>query len=137
VLNIPKGLHHWLFGRVLTGWLGDIVFFFALAFTSFSKANSIFFTNTLMIPFMARIMLSEKIYWVNLLVVCIGFIGMLLSVIPYKDFPSLFEALKLDNTIQKPLIDQTTFYLDVFGMVLAFLGAIISALTVIFIRKTS
>jgi drug/metabolite transporter (DMT)-like permease len=59
VLNIPHNLYFAMLVRVVGGFLSDIFLFFALTLTNYSKATTIFFTNTLMIPFMARAILKE------------------------------------------------------------------------------
>ena len=71
-------------GRFITGYFSDIFLFVAYLYTSFSKCQCIFFTNTLMIPLFAKCMLNEKIKKVDVVAILISFVGMILIVQPFK-----------------------------------------------------
>ena len=94
ILNIPDGLHWWLLLRIVTGVLSDWLCFLAFQYTSYSKAICIFFTNTLMIPFFARCIIKERIYKSDVVAILMGFIGMMFTLVPFKDFESLMRAIK-------------------------------------------
>ena len=77
--------------RVLGGFLSDVLLFAGFNFTNYSKALCLFFTNTLMIPFFARIIVKEKILKWDFVGILIGFIGMVLVIEP-------FGKLSLDDS---------------------------------------
>jgi len=84
LLDIQQDVYKPLVIRVIFGFLSDIFLFFALSLTTYSKATAIFFTNTLMIPFMARFILKEQMLKTDVIGIVIGFIGMFLIVQPFS-----------------------------------------------------
>lgn len=73
-----------LFARVFTGSFADAFLFMAFSYTNYSRAFCIFFTNNLMLPFMARWMLGEKIKFWDVVGIVAGFVGVLILVQPWK-----------------------------------------------------
>ena len=61
ILAIPTNVIPPLIGRGTMGFFSDIFTFLAYNYTSYSKAQAIFFTNTLMIPFFALCILKEPL----------------------------------------------------------------------------
>ena len=59
IFNIPKEAQIDLLFRCIFGVLSDVLLFAAFEFTSFSKAFALFFTNTLMAPFLGKAILGE------------------------------------------------------------------------------
>ena len=72
-----------LWGRVTTGFIADTSLFLAFSFTNMSKAYCIFFTNNLMLPFLARCFLGEKFKLWDVIGIIFGFGGMILLVQPW------------------------------------------------------
>ena len=66
--------------RILVGFAGDSLLFVAMGMTSYSKAYCLFFTNTLMSPFLAKWMVDERIKTWDIVGIVFGFIGMLMMV---------------------------------------------------------
>ena len=60
--------------------MSDIFLYMAFAYTNYSKAICIFFTNTLMLPFFARCILKEKILKWDVIGISVGFVGMILII---------------------------------------------------------
>ena len=83
ILKIPKAAQFDLLLRSMFGVLSDILLFIAFEFTSFSKAFALFFTNTLMAPFLSRAILGEPIKMWDIIAILCGFGGMLLLVHPF------------------------------------------------------
>ena len=79
-----EGVKFDLFMRVLTGSGADVLLFCAFGYTNYSRANCIFFTNNLMLPFMAKCMLGEKIKLWDIVGIISGFVGVLILVQPWK-----------------------------------------------------
>jgi len=73
----------WICGRVMSGFFADALLFVSITMISYSKGFCLFFTNTLMAPFIARCFLGEKIKKWDLIGICIGFCGMLMIVQPF------------------------------------------------------
>ena len=66
--------------RCIFGVLSDVLLFAAFEFTSFSKAFSLFFINTLMAPFLGQAILGEPIKKWDIIGILCGFGGMLMLV---------------------------------------------------------
>jgi len=79
-LNVPKNAQFDLLLRCAFGVLSDILLFVAFEFTSFSKAFALFFTNTLMAPFLGRAILGEPIKLWDIIAILCGFGGLLMLV---------------------------------------------------------
>jgi len=88
--------------------------------TSYARAFALFFTNTLMSPFIAKSMLGEKVKNWDIVGIIIGFIGMLLIVQPFDD-----EKNKATGS----------WVIDVIGCVLALIAAFSSSLTLIYVSR--
>ena len=84
MMAIPPNLIGPLIARGLMGFLSDVLTFLAYNYTSFSKAQAIFFTNTLMIPFFALCILKEPLRKQDIIAIVISFVGMILIVQPFK-----------------------------------------------------
>ena len=80
LLQISEGMLTPLFFRVAGGFFADVLLYMAFEYTSYSKAICIFFTNTLMIPFFARLLLKEPILKADVGAIIVGFVGMMLIV---------------------------------------------------------
>jgi len=72
--------------RIICGVLSDVLLYMAFEYTDYSKAFCLFFTNTLMIPFLAKCMLKEPLKVVDIFALVVGFTGMILMIQPYKAF---------------------------------------------------
>lgn len=64
--------------------MSDVLLYMAFEYTDYSKAFCLFFTNTLMIPFLAKCLLKEQIKLIDIVALVFGFTGMILMVQPYK-----------------------------------------------------
>ena len=80
IFKIPKDAQWDLLLRCMWGILSDVLLFVAFEFTSFSKAFCIFFTNTLMAPFLSYCILGEPVKKWDIIAVICGFVGMLMLV---------------------------------------------------------
>jgi drug/metabolite transporter (DMT)-like permease len=69
--------------RIICGFLADSLLFAAMNTTSYSRAFCLFFTNTLMSPFIASRMLGQPIKKWDIVGIIIGFLGMLMIVQPF------------------------------------------------------
>lgn len=106
--------------RILAGFVADSLLFAAMNMTSYARAFALFFTNTLMSPFIAKSMLGEKVKNWDIVGIIIGFIGMLLIVQPFDD-----EKNKATGS----------WVIDVIGCVLALIAAFSSSLTLIYVSR--
>lgn len=95
IFDIPSNLRFTLLKRVTFGYISNFLLYVSQKYTSYSKGMVIFFTNTLMIPLFAKCLINEKLVFAHIFAIALGFIGMLLTVVPYKDFASLKLAIKL------------------------------------------
>ena len=110
--------------------------------TSFSKAFSIFFTNTLMAPFLSFLILGEPIKKWDIIGILVGFAGMLMLIRPFK---SADEEVAIDATVTSSLTTTTTdevqessgssLNMDLLGCGVSFLAAVNAAIAIIYIRK--
>lgn len=115
--------------RCVFGVLSDVLLFVAFDFTSFSKAFALFFTSTLLAPFLGRAILGEPIKKWDIIAIVCGFCGMLLLVNPLK-------AESVDVGIDDSIIDGTTSKSrDLIGCGIGVLSAVNGALAIIYIRK--
>lgn len=122
--NIPKDMRWWLFARVFFGCVQDIFVYVAFMFTSYSKANCIFYCNCLLLPPFAWYLLNEPISKWDVLGILVGFSGMLLIIQPWR-FADTEGGVAGDQLH------------DLIGIVLALLSAITGALGFIGVRKVS
>ena len=133
LLAIPSGLLIPLGLRTITGFLSDILLFVAYNYTTFSKAQCIFFLNTIMIPICAYCIVREKIRKQDIIAIVISFAGMLLIIQPFK---SSEANINEDPEITKAKFWKT-FAAESVGFGLAFMAAVAGALSVIFNKKCS
>ena len=103
------------------GYFSDIFLFVAYVYTSYSKCQCIFFTNTLMIPFFAKCILNENIKKVDIVAILLSFIGMILIIQPFK------SSTGPTSDMQQELI----------GVGLAMVAAATGALSMICNKKAS
>ena len=80
IFNVPKEAQKDLLLRCIFGVFSDLLLFMAFEKTSFSKAFSLFFTNTLMAPFLGKAILGEPIKKWDVIAILCGFAGMLMLV---------------------------------------------------------
>ena len=80
IMTIPSQSICAVIGRGIMGFFSDVLTFLAYNYTSYSKAQAIFFTNTLMIPFFAKCMLKEPLRKQDIIAIVISFIGMILII---------------------------------------------------------
>lgn len=80
IFNVPKEAQIDLLLRCIFGVLSDVLLFVAFEYTSFSKAFCLFFTNTLMAPFLGKAILGEPIRKWDIIGILCGFSGMLMLV---------------------------------------------------------
>ena len=80
IFNIPKNAQFDLLLRCIFGVLSDVLLFVAFEFTSFSKAFALFFTNTLMAPFLSLAILGEPVKMWDIIAIVLGFCGMLMLI---------------------------------------------------------
>jgi len=69
--------------RVIYGFISDALLFVSITMISYSKGFCLFFTNTLMGPFIARAMLGEEIKKWDMIGIAFGACGMLMIVQPF------------------------------------------------------
>ena len=117
--ELPPARYLDMFFRVLAGFLSDILVFIAYSYTSQSRVICIFFSLSLMVPFMAVIILKESINKFDIIGIIIGFIGMMLVIQPWRKPQNLEEQN------------------EIIGDVIAFFGAITGALAVVANRTVS
>ena len=79
-MDVPQKAQTSMVMRCLVGFFSDVLLFVAFEYTSYAKAFCIFFTNTLMTPFLARYMLGEKIKKWDIIGIVFGFAGMILLI---------------------------------------------------------
>lgn len=80
IFNVPKEAQIDLMFRCIFGVLSDVLLFVAFEYTSFSKAFALFFTNTLMAPFLGKAILGEPIKKWDIIGILCGFSGMLMII---------------------------------------------------------
>lgn len=68
--------------RIVCGFLADILLFLSFNFTSYSKALCIFFTNPLLIPFIAKCLLKDGIKKFDIIALLLGFTGVIMIIQP-------------------------------------------------------
>ena len=127
ILKIPPAQYKVLLLRCIGGFLSDIFLYMAFAYTNYSKAICIFFTNTLMLPFFARCILKEKILKWDVLGICIGFAGMILIVQPYK---VVGNAPQSDE-------NKAALLNEIIGDLLALAAAVAGALAIVYVRQVT
>lgn len=124
---MPNHLQSTLFIRVLFGWINDVFLFLAPLFTSYGKALAINFTNALMIPFVGRLMIKEHFSIWDVTGALIGILGIVLSVLPYKDMDSFRQGKMIDN-FGEGINDLNT---DLLGVFFAFMSAVTSSVSIV------
>lgn len=125
---MPSNLLGPLIVRGVSGFFSDIFTYLAYNYTSFSKTQAIFFTNTLMIPFFALCILKEPLRKQDIIAIIISFVGMILIIQPFK-------TDSLESVEGESFWD--SFKYELVGIVFALLGAVSGALAIIFNRKVS
>ena len=80
IFNVPKEAQKDLLLRCIFGVLSDVLLFASFEFTTFSKAFCLFFTNTLMAPFLGKAILGEQVKKWDIIGILFGFCGMLMLV---------------------------------------------------------
>ena len=83
IFGVPKEAQWDLLIRCLYGVLSDVLLFVAFEFTSFSKAFCIFFSNTLMAPFLSRAILGEPIKKWDIIAILCAAVGMFMIIQPF------------------------------------------------------
>lgn len=92
ILAIKNKVKKDLFLRTITGFAADLGLFVAFTFTTFSRANCLFFTHPMLLPFLAKGLIGEKIKLWDIIGIIIGFVGVLFLVQPWKKPSSSEEA---------------------------------------------
>ena len=118
-LEVRPDMRIFVLLRVLAGGMTNCLLFIAFQFTAFSKATTILFTNSLLLPFFAYLLNKEPIQKSDVAGILLAFAGMLLVVQPFQ--------APTDNH----------WHHDLFGCSVAFLSSITYALAVVFIQKLS
>jgi len=80
LLDLDNNLYGSVVARFIMGFFSDILLFIAFTFTTYSKGICIFFCNTLMIPFFAGCFLGEKVKKVDIVAICLSFVGMVMII---------------------------------------------------------
>ena len=132
IFNVPKGAQRDLILRCVFGVLSDVLLFTAYEFTSFSKAFCIFFTNTLMAPFLSRAILGEPIKKWDIIGILCGFGGMLMLIQPFKGMRTPTEETTAVIETEGGYSSDTR---DMIGVIIALVAALNAALAIIHIRK--
>lgn len=128
IMKIPSGSIIAVISRGVMGFFSDVLTFLAYNWTSYSKTQAIFFTNTLMIPFFALCMLKEPLRKQDIIAIVISFAGMILIIQPFKAVDSHGN----------PVTDfWGNFKSELVGIIFALLGAVTGALAVIFNSKAA
>jgi drug/metabolite transporter (DMT)-like permease len=112
-----------LFIRVFCGSFADVCLFLAFGYTNYSRAFCIFFTNNLMLPFMAKWILGEKVRFWDVVGIVSGFAGVLIMVQPWK----VPEAV--------PGEVDPTFSMDMIGCGIAVIAALFAAVAITMMRR--
>ena len=117
----------------MTGVLSDVLLFVAFEFTSFSKAFALFFTSTLIAPFLGRAILGEAIKKWDIIAIMLGFGGMLMLVNPFgsSEDPAT-TTVEADTEME-----EGGKMRDLIGCGIAVLAATNAALAIIYVRKLS
>ena len=76
--KVPADLRVAVFLRGLTGFIGLAGLFLAIRFTSLSKANTLFRTNSFFTALYARVFLQESISYYDWASICLMFFGVVL-----------------------------------------------------------
>jgi drug/metabolite transporter (DMT)-like permease len=84
ILAIKSEIKVDLFLRTLFGFAADLLLFVAFTYTTYSRANCIFFAHPMMLPFFAKALVGEKIKTWDLIGIVLGLSGTLLLVQPWK-----------------------------------------------------
>jgi drug/metabolite transporter (DMT)-like permease len=66
--------------RTIFGFSTDLLLFVSFTYTTFSRANCIFFAHPMMLPFFAHWIVGEKIKKWDLIGIVLGFIGVLILI---------------------------------------------------------
>jgi len=133
VLRIPKKCQSTLVLRVISGFFSDVLLFVAFEYTTYSKAFCLFFTNTLMTPFLARYMLNEKIKKWDIIGIMFGFTGMVLLVQPWKSVARGTQSASGSVAGEA----EYSFFRDFIGCLFGIAAALAAALALVYIRKLS
>jgi len=99
VLGLKDEIKVDLFFRSLSGFAADLLLFVAFTFTTYSRANCVFFTFPMLLPFIARSIVGEKIKTWDIIGIIFGFAGTLLLVQPWKKPTSAVEADYISNNL--------------------------------------
>ena len=134
IFGVPKEAQFDLLLRCIFGVLSDVLLFVAFEYTSFSKAFCLFFTNTLMAPFMSKAILGEPVKKWDIIGILCGFGGMLMLVQPFKEMRT-DPALLTDLTSSTEDEIEPSGRNDLLGCGISLLAAVNAALAIIYIRK--
>ena len=99
IMDVPREQLPTIAKRVTIGFFTNVLLYSAQLLTSYRKAMVIFFTNTLMIPLMAKIILNEPLMASHITGIVLGFIGMLFTAVPYKNFRELISAMSSSTPV--------------------------------------
>lgn len=122
LFRVPKELRWLLFWRSFVGTISFSLMFIALNYLTYSTSMIMYFLYPLLTPFVAWIMLREKLTIIDFLAILVSFIGVIVFA-----FPNLIsEEDEESSSTQK----NTSL-----GIVLGFLQALFMTLVVVIIRK--
>ncbi len=126
-------------GRSVLLLIDTVLFFFSLTLIGLAEATAIFFSVPLLVVLLSVLLLGEKLEWTRLLVVAIGFAGMLVIIRPGSDAIGYGALLtfgsaacaSIFNIITRKLAGEDPLPVTMFYTALA--GAVIMLLIVPFI----
>ena len=115
VIDLPSSWRKLCVLRAVFGSLALWAFFSSVKYTSISKANILFFTGPLYVPFLAYFFIGEQISKIDVLALLMGFIGIIMINNPFSEYDSSNSEL--------------------FGGFIAALGGIFASFAWVVIRK--
>ena len=132
IFNVPKEAQKDLLLRCIFGVLSDVLLFVAFEKTSFSKAFCLFFTNTLMAPFLGKAILGEPIKKWDVIGILCGFGGMLMLVQPFSSQDVAVTEIESESDAATASIAKNE---DLLGCGISLTAALCAALAIIYIKK--
>ncbi|CDW78748.1 membrane protein [Stylonychia lemnae] len=121
LLDIKVGFKKFLICRILFGTMNDGLLYLSYNYLTYSKATTIQFGGSFIVPFLSYYFLGDKIQKEHLIFIFLGFLGILFMVQPFKD-----ES----NTQSK-----SSSEIELLGSFIALGAALTGAFILIFIRK--
>ena len=85
MFDIKEDLRKYLVLRILFGTINDALLYLSYSYLTYSKATTIQFGGSFLVPFLGYYILGDKIKKDHLAFIFIGFVGILLMVNPFNE----------------------------------------------------